>query len=127
MKDGYAVMQSCGVTSGPWPGYEMPQFDGTDNDWYEQNIDGMNISDYDDKMSALYEAIKSVEFNGAGYGNGLFLVSNTKVNQIEWGGKGSGDYCNALKIAAKDHSSFGADNGCAWLGTVNSGDAWCAD
>lgn len=88
VKDGYAVMQSCGVTSGPWPGYEMPQFDGTDNDWYEQNIDGMNISDYDDKMSALYEAIK---------------------------------------IAAKDHSSFGADNGCAWLGTVNSGDAWCAD
>lgn len=62
-----------------------------------------------------------------GMGNGLFLVSNTKVNQIEWGGKGSGDYCNALKIAAKDHSSFGADNGCAWLGTVNSGDAWCAD
>lgn len=117
VKDGYAVLQSCGITSGPWPGYKMPQFGGEKNNWYDKDIDGQDISAYDSRMLRLYETIKSVEFTNAEYGKGLFLVSNKKVNQLER--KDSDNYRGALKIAAKNYSSFGASYNNAWTGTYN--------
>lgn len=110
-----AVLQSCGVTSGSWPGFTMPEFGAGDE--YDKDIDGLDIHTYDDKMLKLYDKIKDVEFNGAEYGRGLFLVSNTKAGQTFWGEKGSGYYWEALTTAAKNHSSFGA-SGNSWLGSM---------
>ena len=117
IKDGCAVLQSTGVTSGKWPGYVMPEF-GNGN-WYGKNIDGLDISNYDVKMSALYKCIKDAEFTSADYGKGLFLVSNEKAGQTEWGLKGSDNYWSALKRAAENYSSLGASNYRAWLGTYS--------
>lgn len=71
-----AVIQSHGVTEGPWPGFIMPQF-GNDN-YYGADIDGQDISGYDKKMVALYDSIKDVEDTNAAYGRGLYLVSAEK-------------------------------------------------
>ena len=119
-----AVIQSHGVTSGAWPGYTMPQF-GNGN-YYSNSIDGKDISDYDDKMRALYDDIKDAEDKSAPYGKGLYFVSKEKAGFTEWGEPGSGNYWRALKEAATDHSSFGSPSNYAWLGTVNrSYNAWC--
>lgn len=67
-----AVIQSHGITHGMWPGFVIPKF-GNGN-YYGRSIDGQDISDYDEKMSALYNAIKDVEDASASYGKGLFLV-----------------------------------------------------
>lgn len=118
-----AVIQSHGVTHGTWPGYKMPQFGN--NNYYADSIDGQDISDYDDKMKELYDAIKDVEDTSTSFGKGLYLVSKEKVGYIELGEPGSGDYWQALKKTATDHSSFGASYYGAWLGTVNGSDsAW---
>ena len=68
------VIQSHGVTHGAWPGYTMPQF-GNGN-YYSNSIDGKDISDYDDKMRALYDDIKDAEDKAAPYGlrNGITQV-----------------------------------------------------
>ena len=118
------VIQSHGVTHGAWPGYVMPQF-GNGN-FYAADIDGEDISAYDDKMQALYEAIKDAEDSSTSYGKGLFLISKEKAGFTEWCEPGSGDYWQALKKAAGNASSFGCPNNHAWLGTVGgSGSAWC--
>ena len=70
------VIQSHGVTYGEWPGYKMSQF-GNGN-YYANSIDGQDISDYDDKMRALYDDIKDVEDISSSYGKGLYLVSIEK-------------------------------------------------
>lgn len=55
VKGNCAILQSYGVTSGEWPGYKMPRFGNCD--FYEQDIDDLDISKYDDKMSELYDAL----------------------------------------------------------------------
>ena len=119
-----AVIQSHGITHGMWPGFVIPKF-GNGN-YYGRSIDGQDISDYDEKMSALYNAIKDVEDKSASYGKGLYLVSKEKAGFTEWCEPGSGDYWQALKKAAGNASSFGSPSYCAWLGAVGgSSSAWC--
>lgn len=115
------VIQSHGVTHGEWPGYTMPQF-GNGN-YYGADIDGQNISAYDDKMQALYDAIKDVEDQSAPYGKGLYLVSREKIGFTEWCKPGSGYYWTALKEVAGSGLGYGYY---AWLGTVyGSNGTWC--
>lgn len=122
-----AVLQSHGVTAGVWPGYKMLQFGN--GDYYADSIDGQDISAYDDKTQALYDAIKNVEDKSASYGKGLYLISKEKVCFTEWGKPGFGNHWKALKEAAVNYSSFKASNYyCAWLGTVyDSTYAWCVN
>ena len=121
-----AVIQSHGITHGMWPGFVIPKF-GNGN-YYGRSIDGQDISDYDEKMSALYNAIKDVEDKSASYGKGLYLVSKEKAGFTEWCEPGSGDYWQALKKAAGNASSFGSPYDYAWLGTVNGSNyAWCVN
>lgn len=118
-----AVIQSHGITHGMWPGFVIPKF-GNGN-YYGRSIDGQDSSDYDEKMSALYNAIKDVEDKSASYGKGLYLVSKEKAGYTEWCEPGSDDYWQALKKAAGNASSFGSPDNYAWLGTVyGSGGAW---
>ena len=117
------VIQSHGVTHGEWPGFVMPQF-GNGN-YYADSIDGQDISAYDNKMQALYDAIKDAEDSSTFYGKGLFLISKEKVGFTEWGKSGSGNYWQALKKTAENACSFGSPDYYAWLGTVyGSDDAW---
>ena len=119
-----AVIQTHGITHGMWPGFVIPKF-GNGN-YYGRSIDGQDSSDYDEKMSALYNAIKDVEDKSASYGKGLYLVSKEKAGYTEWCEPGSDDYWQALKKAAGNASSFGCPNNYAWLGTVYGSDyAWC--
>ena len=118
-----AVIQSHGITHGMWPGFVIPKF-GNGN-YYGRSIDGQDSSDYDEKMSALYNAIKDVEDKSASYGKGLYLVSKEKAGYTEWCEPGSDDYWQALKKAAENACSFGSPDNYAWLGTVyGSGGAW---
>ncbi len=55
------VIQSRGVTYGPWPGFKMAKFGGEINTSFATDIDGEDISTYDDKMQKLYNAIKYAE------------------------------------------------------------------
>ena len=121
-----AVIQSHGITHGMWPGFVIPKF-GNGN-YYGRSIDGQDSSDYDEKMSALYNAIKDVEDKSASYGKGLYLVSKEKAGYTEWCEPGSDDYWQALKKAAGNASSFGSPDYYAWLGTVSGGYyAWYVD
>ena len=115
IKGNCAVLQSCGVTSGAWPGCIMSQFGN--GDWYKKDIDGLDIREYDDKNASVYKCIKDAEFADADYGKGLFLVSNTKIEQALSAYKGTDYYWQALKTAAGNYSSFGASGSRAWLGT----------
>ena len=121
-----AVLQSHGVTTGPWPGFKMAKFGGEINTNFAVDIDGHNISAYDNKMQSLYDAIKDVEDKSAPYGEGLYLISKEKAGFTEWDQPVSGDYWQALKKAAGNASSFGCPFNYAWLGTVyGSNYAWC--
>ena len=119
------VIQSHGVTHGKWPGLKMEKF-GNGN-YYADSIDGQDISAYDNKMQALYDAIEDVEDTSASYGKGLYLISEEKVGFTEWGQPGSGSYWQTLKTTAikiKNFSLFRFPD--AWLGTVGgSTSAWC--
>ena len=115
-----AVIQSCGVTHGAWPGFKMTEFDS------KYSIDGYDISAYDVKTKKLYDAIKDVEDKSAFYGKGLYLVSKEKAGFTRCGEPGSGNYWKALKAAAENASSFGSPSYYAWLGTGYGGSsAWC--
>ena len=119
----HAVIQSHGVTAGLWPGYTLPQF-GNDN-YYSKSIDGHDISNYHDKMQALYDVIKDAEDKSAPYGKGLYLVSKEKVGFTDWGNPGSGYYWTELKNAAMNALSFEASNDGVWLGAASSGNDAC--
>ena len=120
------VIQSHGVTYGEWPGYKMSQF-GNGN-YYANSIDGQDISDYDDKMRALYDSIKDVEDISSSYGKGLYLVSIEKVGFKEWSMPGSGYYWTALREAVANYSSFGAPIGEVWFGTIDGSNyAFCVN
>lgn len=124
----HAVIQPHWVTAGPWPGFKMLKFGGKVDDFYATDIDGEDISAYDDKMLALYDALKDVEDKSASYGKGLYLVSKEKAGFTEWGEPGSGNYWQILKEAAEDAQSFGSPDYYAWLGTVSgSSYAWCVN
>ena len=121
----HAVIQSHGVTAGSWPGFKMLKFGGKVDDFYATDIDGEDISAYDDKMLALYDALKDVEDKSASYGKGLYLVSKEKAGFTRCGEPGSGNYWKALKAAAGNASSFRAVRYNAWLGTAYGGTgAW---
>ena len=121
-----AVIQSHVVTHGVWPGFKMAKFGGEINTNFAVDIDGHNISAYDNKMQSLYDAIKDVEDKSAPYGEGLYLISKEKAGFTEWDQPVSGDYWQALKKAAGNASSFGCPFNYAWLGTVyGSNYAWC--
>ena len=117
------VLLSHGVTHGAWPGFEMEKFGK--GDYYADSIDGQDISSYDDKMQALYDAIKDAEDTSASYGKGLYLIPKEKTGFTEWRKPGSGNYWQALKAAAENAHSFGSSGNFAWLGTVNGSNyAW---
>lgn len=123
------VLQSHGVTVGAWPGYKMLKFGSEIDRFYASDIDGEDISAYDDKMQALYDTIKDTEDKSASHGKGLYLIGEENTNCTEWGEDGSGYYWQALKMAANNAELFGFSycycNANAWLGTVNdSNSAW---
>ena len=113
------VIQSHGVTTGPWPGFKLSQF-GNGN-YYANSIDGQDISAYDDKMQTLYDAIKEVEDKSAPYGKGLFLVSAEKAQlpTVIYGASGAGYYCDALVSAGSEGNPNGTHCN-AWLGTLGN-------
>lgn len=122
------VLQSHGVTHGAWPGFVMPQFGN--GHFYSKSIAGEDISGYDDKMQALYYAIKDTEDSFASYGNGLFLISKEKAGYVEFERTGSGNYWKVLQGVSMNYSPFGATCFSTWLGTVadaNSGNAFSMD
>lgn len=103
----------------------MLKFGGNVDNFYAADIDGEDISAYDDKMRSLYDAIKDAEDSSASYGKGLYLIPKEKAGFTRCGEPGSGNYWKALKAAAENASSFGSPNLYAWLGTVNGGNnAW---
>lgn len=122
------VIQSHGVTHGAWPGFVMPQFGN--GHFYSKSIAGEDISGYDDKMQALYDAIKDTEDSFASYGKGLFLISKEKAGYVEFERTGSGNYWKVLQGVSMNYSPFGATCFSTWLGTVadaNSGNAFSMD
>ena len=86
---------------------------------YANNIDGQDISGYDDKTTALYNSIKSAEYAGADYGTGLYLVSNAMTGTTTDGTIGSGNYWTALKTAAANFDSFGASSSVSWASSAS--------
>lgn len=107
-----AVMQSLGVTAGPWPGFSMENLG--DGNHYTHNIDEYDISRYDDKTYALMEQIKPVSLI-----DGLYLPGLEDINDNQL-------WKDALARAASRYSSFGASYSYAWTGTHNgySNGAW---
>ncbi len=83
----------------------MLKFGGNVDNFYAADIDGEDISAYDDKMQALYEAIKDAEDSSTSYGKGLFLISKEKAGFTEWGKSGSGNYWQVLKKVAENARS----------------------
>lgn len=113
------VIQSHGVTTGPWPGFKMSQFGN--GHYYGSDIDGQDISSYDDKTQKLYDAIKDVEDMSATYGKGLYLVSAEKVQlpTIIYGASGAGYYCDAI-VSAGSQGNPNCTHCNAWLGTLGN-------
>lgn len=106
-----AVMQSLGVTAGPWPGFSMENLG--DGNHYTHNIDEYDISRYDDKTYALMKQIKPVSFI-----DGLYLPSFEDINDNPL-------WKDAIARAASHGSSFGASGSYAWTGTYRgSSYAW---
>lgn len=120
-----AVIQSHGVTHGVWPGFKMAEFGSKVDDFYALDIDGEDISNYDNMTQALYDAIKNVECKSAPYGKGLYLISRKKAGYTEWSQPGSGYYWQALKTATEDSSLFEASYRKVWLSNAgSSNNAW---
>ena len=115
------VIQSHGVTTGPWPGFKLSQFGGKVDAFYATDIAGEDISAYDDKMQILYDVIKEVEDKSAPYGKGLFLVSAEKAQlpTVIYGASGAGYYCDALVSAGSEGNPNGTHCN-AWLGTLGN-------
>lgn len=89
--------------------------------YYGSDIDGQDISSYDDKTQKLYDAIKDVEDTSAAYGKGLYLVSAEKVQlpTIIYGASGAGYYCDAIVSAGSEGNPNGTHCN-AWLGTLGN-------
>lgn len=113
------VIQSHGVTTGPWPGFKLSQFGN--GHYYGSDIDGQDISSYNDKTQKLYDAIKDFEDTSATYGNGLYLISAEKAQlpTVIYGASGAGYYCDALVSAGSEGNPNGTHCN-AWLGTLGN-------
>lgn len=106
-----AVMQSLGVTAGPWPGFSMENLG--DSNHYTHNIDEYDISKYDEKTYALMKQIKPVSLI-----DGMYLPSFEDINDNQL-------WKDALARAASRYSSFGAFGNYAWTSTCYGGNgAW---
>ena len=140
---GIYVMQSTGMTGGYWPGYKLTQdFDGTTSfgseyTGYVNDIDYLNIANYDTITKNWYSTYSAVEASGGRSSDGTYststakdglsLVPNAKAGTTSHYTEGSGHYWTALKTAAGNSRAFGAIYSSAWLGSVNSSDtkeAW---
>ena len=116
----YAVLQSKSTTRGTWPGYKMAKFGGSANTNYNSDIDGSDISDYDETMQSLANAIKPSENASVSYGSGLFLVDSTKcgITDRYSSAAGSGNYYDGLVAAANAATGGGYSYGLwSWTGT----------
>ena len=113
-EDQVAVMQSLGVTAGPWPGFSMSLY-GNWN-FYDKDIAGEDISNYIETTEKLMEQIRPVAVDTVS-GRGLYLPSydSIKTNSV---------WRDALAKAAANYRSFGASLSYAWTGTYNGGGAW---
>lgn len=112
-----AVIQSHGVTHGAWPGYVMQKFDGKANFIYGLDIDGEDISAYDNEMKELYNIIKDAENTSATYGKGLYLISNEKAGFTAQAVSDSDNYWQALKKAAENACPLESPSCNVWTGT----------
>lgn len=112
-----AVIQSHGVTHGAWPGYVMQKFGGKANVIYGLDIDGEDISAYDNEMKELYDNIKDAENTSATYGNGLYLISREKAGFTALVAPDSANYWQALKKAAENACPFESPSCNVWTGT----------
>lgn len=63
------ILQSLGITSGPWPGYKMEEYGNSQ--YYNSDISSIN--DYDEKTRKLYERIKGVEKKYSAREEGLYF------------------------------------------------------
>lgn len=63
------ILQSLGITSGPWPGYKMEEYGNSQ--YYSSDISSIN--DYDEKTRKLYERIKGVEKKYSSREEGLYF------------------------------------------------------
>lgn len=101
-----AIMQSLGVTKGPWPGYSMPQFGN--NKYYGSDINHLDISDYNQKTRLLMDELKPIE--GGSLKKGLWLPGTNMMRL-------NGNWKNALARAAGTFFMEDYD-GHAWIGTT---------
>lgn len=116
-----AVMQSLGVTAGPWPGYSMPQFGN--GDFYDKDIVGEDISSYNEVTEKLMEQIRTVAVDTVS-GCGLYLASYENIDSVEDVHINS-VWKTALTKATANYRSFGASSNCAWTGTCGGhNSAW---
>ena len=113
-EDQVAVMQSLGVTVGPWPGFSMKKFG--DGNFYKRDIFGEDISEYNKDTKKLMDQIRPVAVDTVA-GRGLYLASVKDVDSV---------WKNTLIKAATNYRSFGASFNYAWTGTCGSG-AWVVD
>lgn len=63
------ILQSLGITSGPWPGYKMEEYGNSQ--YYNSDISSIN--DYDEKTRELYGKIKGVEKKYSAREEGLYF------------------------------------------------------
>lgn len=63
------ILQSLGITSGPWPGYKMEEYGNSQ--YYSSDISSIN--GYDEKTRKLYERIKGVEKKYSAREEGLYF------------------------------------------------------
>lgn len=63
------ILQSLGITSGPWPGYKMEEYGNSQ--YYNSDISSIN--DYDEKTRELYGKIKGVEKKYSAREDGLYF------------------------------------------------------
>ena len=119
-EDQVAVMQSLGVTAGPWPGFSMPLYGN--GDFYDKDIFGEDISSYNEATEKLMEHIRPVAVDTVS-GRGLYLASFKDIDSVE-DIRNNSVWENALIKAATNSGALGIYGRCSWLGTVNGKRAW---
>lgn len=95
------ILQSLGITSGPWPGYKMQEYGN--RQYYGSDISSIN--DYDEKTRELYKKIKGVEKKYSSREEGLYFPAGyvAGINKV---------WRKALVTLAERAMDY------VWLGTV---------
>lgn len=126
-----AVMQSLGVTAGPWPGFSMEKYGN--GKIYKHDIFGEDISEYNKDTKKLMDQIRPVAVNTV-IGRGLYLASylaSLKYIDSVKDIRNNSVWEDAIIKAAANYRSFGTSGGYAWIGTYygNYGNygAWIVD